>query len=136
MLISFRSTLPNCQSKIKTSQGVSLLKNSVPLRVVVSKIMVVEKGDIIVQRVNSKDSGGGYARMESPADGIYINADVPILTLQEIEEAVKDLKKLKLRRQYEKDEELERKYREQTDRIGGEYFDAISDGKHNGKIQD
>lgn len=94
----------------------------VPIRVVVSNIMVVEKGDMVPQScgtLGGLGSGTGYARLPAPEDGIYLGPDVPIITLYELEDAVRELRKIRLRRQTEKDEELEKKYHEQVIKMGG-----------------
>jgi hypothetical protein len=102
--------------------GWRLSKANVPLRLVVSNVMVVEKGDMVPQACGaSKDSGGtGYARLPAPEDGIYLGPDVPVITLYELEDAVRELRRLRLRRQTEKDEELEKKFHEQTQRMVGD----------------
>jgi alpha-ketoglutarate-dependent taurine dioxygenase len=78
--------------------------------------MIVEKGDMVPMCVENF----GYKRQEVEEDGIYLGADYGVITLSDIEDAVKDLKKLRLRRQYEKDEHLEKKYAEQCSRTFGE----------------
>ena len=80
--------------------------------------MVVEKGDMVSMRV--KDGTHGYYRGEVLEDGIYLGPDHPFITLTEIEGAIKELKRLKLRRQYEKDKSLEDKYSLQNERLGVE----------------
>jgi len=85
----------------------------------VSNVMVVEKGDMVPQACGKYgNTGTGYARLPAPEDGIYLGPDVPIITLYELEDAVRELRRLRLRRQTEKDEELERKYHEQVFRMG------------------
>lgn len=84
----------------------------VPLRVVVSRFMIVEKGDMVSQAVPPF----GYRRMEVEHDGLFIGPDVPIISLDDIEWAVRELKRLKLQRQKEKDMELEAAYARQCER--------------------
>lgn len=83
-----------------------------------SRIMVVEKGDMVSQSCGKFGEGGvGYARLPAHDDGIYLGPDVSIITLDELENAVRDLRRIRLRRQTEKDEELERKFNEQVFRM-------------------
>jgi len=75
--------------------------------------MVVEKGDHVIQKV--KGSGGewggnGYARQEVDEDGIYIGPDYPILTIEDLEDSISELRRLKKKRQREMDRWLDRRY--------------------------
>lgn len=85
----------------------ALSKPSIPVRMKVSRMMIVEKGDRVGMRVDEVNTG--YINKFVEADGLYIGPDHPIITLEEIELFLSELRRLRDKRRREKDEALEKK---------------------------